>query len=245
MNGKEMREKLASGGKVFGTAIQSLGLPGQIVAFSQTGVDFVFIDNEHTPLDRSKTAFACHLFAGRGVAPLVRIPEPDLHMAAMVLDAGAQGLIVPCVENQDQVWSAICAARYRPLKGRALDRLYSDDRFPSEDTERYLERNNENEFAEKRCGKSCSGGSGMFEVMAECCKGMSGPGDSRSMMAGCMKMCRWFPLIPVIIGVLFLLLGYFLNAEVTRILWMTAAGLVILMGAFGFLMMSLSKRTCC
>jgi hypothetical protein len=49
----------------------------------------------------------------------------------------------------------------------------------------------------------------------------------------------------VIIGILLLLLGYVLDAEVTRILWMTAAGLVILMGAFGFLMMSLSKRMCC
>jgi len=106
-------------------------------------------------------------------------------------------------------------------------------------------RNNENKFTEKCCDTSCCGGQGMFYAMAERCEGMSGPGDCRSMMAECMRKCRWFLLIPVIIGILLLLLGYILDAEVTRILWMTAAGLVILMGAFGFLMMSLSKRACC
>ena len=106
-------------------------------------------------------------------------------------------------------------------------------------------RNNEDKFAERRWDTSCFGGQGMPAAMAKCCEGMSGQGDCRSMMAECMRKCRWFLLIPVIIGVLLLLLGYVLDAEVTRVLWMTAAGLVILMGAFGFLMMSLGKRPCC
>lgn len=106
-------------------------------------------------------------------------------------------------------------------------------------------RNNENKFAERCWDTSCFGGQGMPEAMTKCCEGMSGSGDCRSMMAECMRKCRWFLLIPVIIGILLLLLGYVLDAEVTRILWMTAAGLVILMGGFGFLMMSLSKRACC
>ena len=99
-------------------------------------------------------------------------------------------------------------------------------------------RNDENKFAEKYCDTSCCGGQGMSEAMAECCEGMSGPGDCSSMMAECMKKCRWFPLIPVIFGIVLLLLGYYLDAEITRILWMIAAGLLILMGTFCLLMMS-------
>ena len=106
-------------------------------------------------------------------------------------------------------------------------------------------KNNESKFTERSGEKRCFDGKGMFEAMAGCCGGMSGPGDGRAMMAECMRKCRWFLLIPVIIGVLLLLLGYVLDAEVTRVLWMTAAGLVILMGAFGFLIMSLGKRPCC
>lgn len=106
-------------------------------------------------------------------------------------------------------------------------------------------RSNERKFAEKCRDTSCCGWQGMSEAMAERCEGMSGPGDCRSMMAECMRKCRWFLLIPVTIGILLLLLGYVLDADVTRILWMTAAGFVILMGAFGFLMMSRSKRMRC
>ncbi|MHC4559901.1 MAG: hypothetical protein ACYS80_21635 [Planctomycetota bacterium] len=85
----------------------------------------------------------------------------------------------------------------------------------------------------------------MPEMMAKCCEGMSGTDDCRSMMAECMKKCRWFPLIPVVLGILLLLLGYYLDAEITRILWMITAGFLILVGTFGFMMMSLGKRTCC
>lgn len=85
----------------------------------------------------------------------------------------------------------------------------------------------------------------MPEMMDKCCEGMSGKNDCRSMMAECMKKCRWFPLMPVIFGIVLLLLGNYLDAEIIRILWMIAAGLLILLGTFGFVMMSLSKRMCC
>jgi hypothetical protein len=105
-------------------------------------------------------------------------------------------------------------------------------------------RNNENKFAERCWDTSCFGGQGMPGAMVKCCESMSGPGGSGSMMAGCMKMCRWFPLIPVIFGILLLLLGYYLDAEITRILWMVAAGFLILMGTFCLLMMSKMIRIC-
>lgn len=105
-------------------------------------------------------------------------------------------------------------------------------------------RKNEYKFTEKCWDASCFGGRGMPKMMAKCCEDMSGPGDSRSMMAGCMRMCRWFPLMPVILGILFLLLGYYLDAEITRILWMVAAGFFILMGTFCLLMMSKMIKIC-
>lgn len=106
-------------------------------------------------------------------------------------------------------------------------------------------RNNENKFSETSDDKSKHGERNMFEAMAGCCNGMRGPVDCRSMMAECMKRCRWCLLIPVIFGILLLLLGYILDAEVTRVLWMTFAGFAILMGAFCFLMMSVGKRRSC
>ncbi len=83
----------------------------------------------------------------------------------------------------------------------------------------------------------------MTEMMDKCREGMSGTDDCSSMMAECMKRCRWFPLILVIVGIFLLLLGYYLDAELTRILWMVVAGLIILLGIFGLIMMNKIKGT--
>ena len=106
-------------------------------------------------------------------------------------------------------------------------------------------RNDENKFEEKYSDTSCFGWQGMPEMMAKCCEGMSRSGDFRSMMAGCMRMCRWVPLIPVVFGIAFLLLGYYLDASVIKVLWMLFAGFVVVMGTFGLILMGRMKRMCC
>ena len=39
-------------------------------------------------------------------------------------------------------------------------------------------------------------------------------------MQACMKGCRWCPLVPVVLGIILFLLGYFQNAETVRVLWL-------------------------
>lgn len=104
-------------------------------------------------------------------------------------------------------------------------------------------RTNDNETENKNPDISCCGVQGFAGMAGQCCVSAGEGVDCRSMMAECMKGCRWFPLIPVVLGILLLLLGYYLDAEVTRILWMGAAGFLILMGTFALLMMSRMTRT--
>ena len=105
--------------------------------------------------------------------------------------------------------------------------------------------NNENKSSEKCRDTSFWGRPGMFEAMAGCCGGVSKSGDCRSMMTACMKMCRWFPLVPVIFGIAFLLLGYYLDASIIRVLWMLFAGFVVVMGTFGLILMGRMRKMCC
>jgi flagellar motor component MotA len=63
-----------------------------------------------------------------------------------------------------------------------------------------------------------------------------------SMIAKCMKHCRWCPLIPLVVGITALLLGYFLDPETIRTIWMIGASLVVLMGICGLVMMGVMKR---
>ncbi len=91
----------------------------------------------------------------------------------------------------------------------------------------------------------CFGQKGMKEMMNKCCEDIGGPDESSAPMCGCMKNCKYFPLMPVVFGIAFFLLGYFLDAEITRVLWLAGAALLVLMGGFALVMMSRMKKMCC
>lgn len=63
-----------------------------------------------------------------------------------------------------------------------------------------------------------------------------------SKMAKCMEHCRWCPLIPIVVGITALLLGHYLKPGTIGTLWMIGAGLVVVMGLFGLVMMGAMKR---
>ncbi|MBN1966134.1 MAG: aldolase [Anaerolineae bacterium] len=142
MRGRALREALRSGRRVYGTAMEGLGTPRWPRAFAGLGLDFVFLDSEHNPVDRAMLAWACQAYAAYGVAPLLRIPEPSPWHGSMALDLGAHGVIVPYVETVAQVKAMIGAVKYRPLKGEALRRALAEGVFPSAETEPYLDNFN-------------------------------------------------------------------------------------------------------
>lgn len=138
MRGREFSEALRAGRRIYGTAMEGMGTPRWPRAFAGLGLDFVFLDSEHNPVDRATLAWACQAYAAHGIAPVLRIPEPSPWHAAMALDLGAQGVIVPYVETVAQVRAMIGSVKHRPLKGAALDRVLDEGVFPSEETEPYL-----------------------------------------------------------------------------------------------------------
>ncbi|MEZ4621730.1 MAG: aldolase/citrate lyase family protein [Caldilineaceae bacterium] len=144
MNGAEMRAKLHSGERVYGTMIAAIS-PWWPSAAKGAGLDFAFLDTEHTPQDRAQLAWMCQLYAQHGVVPIVRIPSPDPYLAAMVLDGGAQGIIAPYIESVDQVQQIIGAVKYRPLKGAKLHAALTGEAALEPELADYLaERGNKN-----------------------------------------------------------------------------------------------------
>ena len=103
--------------------------------------------------------------------------------------------------------------------------------------------NDEKKTNETWPNMSCCGTDSSPWEMPGCCKSMSETGLS-SMMDRCMTICRWFPLIPVIFGITFLLLGYYLDASITRVLWMFVAGFITLLGTLGLILAGSMKRMC-
>lgn len=141
MNGQQIRQALHEGRNVYGTLVSSTSpkWPGVVRGLP---IDFVFIDTEHIAIDREKLAWMCQTFDGLGLAPIVRVPEPNPYLATMALDGGATGVIFPYVETVQQVRDLVGAVRYRPLKGRRLAELLEQDKPPSQDCLDYLNRRN-------------------------------------------------------------------------------------------------------
>ncbi|MCL4250742.1 MAG: aldolase [Anaerolineae bacterium] len=143
MRGKELRQALTSGKRVYGIALEGFGHPRWPRFFANRGLDFIWVESEHAPNDRETISWATQLYAAYNICPLLRIPEPSATLAAMGVDAGAQGIIAPYVETVEQVRQLKGAVKYRPLKGEALQTALTTGKFPSPETEAYLPMYNE------------------------------------------------------------------------------------------------------
>lgn len=142
VTGKDLRAAMRSTGRVYGTCVTSTS-PTWVSGIKNLGVDFVFIDTEHIPIDRSQLAWMCQAYRALGIPPIVRIPAPDPYQASMAIDAGACGLLAPYIETVDQVVALRGAVKLGPLKGRKLDAVLAGDLQLSDDESEFLVRHNE------------------------------------------------------------------------------------------------------
>ena len=142
MNGIELAAALRSGQRAYGTLITSASphLPERL---RNVGLDFVFIDTEHIPIDDHDLSWMCQVYSGMNLVPLVRIPGPDPYRASKVLDGGAGGIIVPYIETVEQVEALRGAVKLRPLKGEKLAGVLDGSAPPGENLAGYLGERNE------------------------------------------------------------------------------------------------------
>lgn len=105
---------------------------------AQTGLDFVFIDTEHIPLDRQPLSWMCHNFSALGLPPIVRIPACDAALANMTIDAGAKGIVSPYCESTKEIQVLRGAAKYRPLKGKRLEAVLNGSETLDDTTATYI-----------------------------------------------------------------------------------------------------------
>lgn len=110
------RSRMATGEICIGASI-TLTDPHVTDALGDS-VDFFWIDLEHSLM--SPEALAGHLLAAkaRGVPALVRVTGSSTPFIKPVLDAGANGIIVPQVRSAAEVQQVINDCRYPPLGER-------------------------------------------------------------------------------------------------------------------------------
>ncbi|HEY5510777.1 MAG TPA: aldolase/citrate lyase family protein [Prolixibacteraceae bacterium] len=139
---RSLLKKIKAGRIVYGTCIASTAPTWPAVAL-RAGLDFVFLDTEHIPLERMEIARMCQTFTAMGIAPIVRIPSPDPFRACQMMDAGAEGVVAPYLENACQVKELVGALKFRPLKGEMLNKALDNPGKMEPALAQYLDKWNE------------------------------------------------------------------------------------------------------
>jgi 2-keto-3-deoxy-L-rhamnonate aldolase RhmA len=144
MCGKRIKEKLAAGQTVFGTFFQYTTNPAIVEMLPGTGLDFVVVNAEHNALSFADFMPLSYALRDKGIACLLRVHSRDTEDVAKACDAFADGVVLPYVEDVAQAKRLVAAAKYRPLKGVALERVLAGGPWPSEKTREYIEKKCEN-----------------------------------------------------------------------------------------------------
>jgi 2-keto-3-deoxy-L-rhamnonate aldolase RhmA len=100
----------------------------------QGGFDFMLVDTEHGCFDPSVVAQHIQAAKDRGLCPLVRVPGPEPAEIKRVLDAGAQGVMVPMCQTLDEVRRVVASSKYPPLgqRGGHFTRPHTDHVTPAD-----------------------------------------------------------------------------------------------------------------
>lgn len=110
-------EKFRRGEPSLGIISHLLSAPA-IEVLAYTGMDYVLIDLEHSPIGAEHAARLVGVAQGAGLAPLVRVDGIERSPILKMLDAGAAGLVVPQLETVEQARKLVSYAKFPPLGNR-------------------------------------------------------------------------------------------------------------------------------
>lgn len=150
----KMKRKMEKGKPVIGTffglnsvlAVECLGL---------AGLDFLVIDSEHGPADVESAINFIIAAELRGITPIVRVKNHSRDSILKMLDIGAKGILIPCIENFDDVKDVVKYGKYYPIgqRGVAMSRSggFGFETFSSEGIEKYFQVSNNETMLIPQC----------------------------------------------------------------------------------------------
>src|SRR6202051_1691704 len=116
---RALRQKLAADTPAFGlwVTLESPSITEMAVTF---GADWVVIDAEHGHLDWKEVVEHLRAAVRSETVALVRVADLDRGLIKRALDIGADGVVIPWVETEDQLRRAVSFARYAPEGCRGI-----------------------------------------------------------------------------------------------------------------------------
>ena len=133
----------------------AIGSPLAVESLRYTGLDYVIVDTEHSPAGIESAAAQIAAAQGAGLTALARANEISRTAVLRLLDVGAQGVVVPCVETVEEVRELVRYAKYAPLGNRGFcptrDGGYGYDEISMQGTEAYFAHANRETLLIPQC----------------------------------------------------------------------------------------------
>ena len=117
--GRLLRQRIKDGEVVKGTFVVMAINQAIPKLLKRVGLDFYILDVEHQPIDHSMTAAMINASRHAGIASWVRVVDVDKNISLM-LDFGADGVVVPMVETREQAEKLVYYGRHKPEGGRNI-----------------------------------------------------------------------------------------------------------------------------
>ena len=114
-NLEKFRAVVASGKTAFGMVITMFD-PSMTEMAADSGMDFVWIDMEHSPMTITDVQNMLMAVKGTDCAAFVRVPWCVNYLLKPILDLGPAGVIIPMVNNAEIARKAVSACKY-PVHG--------------------------------------------------------------------------------------------------------------------------------
>ena len=115
-----LKHRLAADELTFCLGVNQARTPNVAMIAAAAGFDAIYVDLEHNPTSLETCSMLCIAALGAGITPMVRIGSQDGHLAARVLDGGAQGLMVPHINSPAEAEAIVVACRFPPIGHRSV-----------------------------------------------------------------------------------------------------------------------------
>jgi 2-dehydro-3-deoxyglucarate aldolase len=114
-----LKKKLLNNELTIGSWV-TIGHPSIVEVLSSAGFDWLTIDLEHTTIDYSIAQVLISTIQANNMSALVRVSKNEEVCIKKVLDAGADGVIVPMINNANDAKKAVEFVKYPPEGKRGV-----------------------------------------------------------------------------------------------------------------------------
>src|ERR1700756_3029496 len=119
MRDNRTKRIMLAGGLAFGVSI-TIADPFVAEVIGAAGFDFVLIDTEHAPIAVDQLQMLLIALRTSASTVFVRPAANDAGLIKQILDLGAEGVVVPEVNDAASCAAAVAATRYPPLGRRGF-----------------------------------------------------------------------------------------------------------------------------